>query len=420
MDTKPYARFRQRSAEPVTALHYVDTCSSAPYTNGPYLVSSDSETMHDVVVPNYRRRIANGEIINNPCSYVRDTIATDGDGYSTGYKSATQCWEASGPISYRHAEITESTYYNNMVAANLSPSLQPMMKSSAARAKQLAISNMDITPYAFGEDAFEIGETLRFLRSPLGSLFNLSKQFNKSKRKALRKKGRRLRTVKAQTKAIADVWLQYQFAASPLVRSMADALEAYYYVPRRDPERLTARGFSTDEQSEEALNCHYTYSTKTVWWDLSHSRMEDYHASILYEVSNPIKDMAWRLGFRVKDVPSTLWQVMPLSFMVDRVWDVSSFVEGVTNLADPRVKILAGSLREKIKWDFSYQIVASKTTGYTGSTIGEKRTTTHFEYNRVPWSPSVSDTIPRTTLWNLVDSATKIADLSALVIARFT
>jgi hypothetical protein len=113
-----------------------------------------------------------------------------------------------------------------------------------------------------------------------------------------------------------------------------------------------------------------------------------------------------------------MWQIFPLSFMVDRVIDISTFSKGVINLADPNVKILAASLRRKTTWIESYKLQSMWWNGYTGHAQGNTNEHTYFEYERTPWVPSFVDTLPKVTLGYLVDDATKIADLCALIRGR--
>lgn len=408
-------RHRSRSLPEVSALYTVVYTDAPIAYYGPYVTDLKEESMDDVVTFNYKELIARGAVINNPCLYACRTVTSTGTGYSNVVKDNGEGWNAYGPLTQRRLNV-DNAKVTALWSANV-PDL--ILNTSVSRAKQLAISNMDTTPYAFGEDAFEIRETLKFLRNPLSSLSNLGKTFSKHKKSTL--KGMRLKSIKEKAEAVASVWLQYQFAASPLVRSVQDGLEAYAYKEPTKPERLVARGFSKDADHQEVSGVSYLAGGVRHYWDLGHSKSEDVHASILYEVSNPRTDMNWRLGFRAKDLPSTLWQVVPLSFMIDRLLDVSSFIEGVINLADPNVKVLAASVREKTEYTTSKQLTNQTYSGWTSSDIqGEVFSETQFEYRRNPWIPSVSDTVPGFTPKNLVDTATKMADLTALVIARFS
>lgn len=344
-----------------------------------------------------------------------DTITGGGGNESWDNAGHTYWWTGSGAVSeyYFNADLYRGPWTS---CEWLTPD------ASEDRAKALSLSNMDNTQYAFGEDALELGETLRFLKSPLKSVSNLAKLFKRDvktiKRFGIKTNvGTLRRSVRDQTKAVADAWLQYRFAASPLIRSCMDALEAYYAYTPTFPERLTARGFSKDE-ADNKVDWSWENGGNGRQYSLRRSIEQDFHASILYTVTNPIYDWKWKLGFRAKDIPTTAWQIVPLSFMVDRVLDISTFSKGVMNLADPNVKILAASVRRKTTHIESYKLNSMTSNVYTGYAQGNTNEHTYFEYERVPWSPSFIDTLPKLTLHRLVDDATKIADLCALIRGR--
>lgn len=414
-----------------------------PWNGGTFKIGASTEAMTDVVTPGYRILIAQGAIINNPCTYEKHTVTGGGGSVEWQNSGHTYWWTGSGAVSeyYYNADKGQAAMWAGITFG--------VPTSTATRAKALALSNIDSTPYAFGEDTLEIRETLRFLKSPLSSLANLGKTFKRDVQRRKTKNGRLLKkrarsrwgkdaygrtynlrnkpslelgqSVKEHTKAIADVWLQYQFAASPLVRSLADALDAYVVEAPAVPVRISARGFSKDEVINRDQNRVLSVGTgDTRTYSLSRRVNHDYHASILYEVTNPVHDLNWKLGFRLKDVPTTLWQIVPLSFMVDRVWDVTSFSKGIMNLADPKVKIVSASIRGKFEKEESYQLMSETNDIYSGHSRGGKHVATDFSYVRTPWSPSAIDTVPETSLGTLVDSASKIADLAALVRARFS
>jgi hypothetical protein len=287
-------------------------------------------------------------------------------------------------------------------------------------AKQRAIASIDPTPYAFGEDLLEIRETLRFLRNPADSLFHLSKSFRRTFNQLKRQRKLSSKNVKHYGdlfQALSDVWLQYRFAASPLIRSSIDVLEAYSEKSKaiNHPPRRTARGFENFTFSESVEQ-----SYDGMYFDTTRDVNASYKASILYTVTNPVYDWKYRLGLRTKDVPTTIWQIMPYSFMVDRLLDITSFSKGVINLGDPNVKILAGSVTYKSEDKKTYRHSDHVQAGWSMSINGELQEIKDFSYIRTTWQPSVYDTIPGFTPGKVVDSATKIADLITLSYGNFT
>jgi hypothetical protein len=143
----------------------------------------------------------------------------------------------------------------------------------------------------------------------------------------------------------------------------------------------------------------------------------DASAHCLYEVDNPVESFQFKYGLRFEDIPETAWNLLPLSFMVDRVVDISAFWRSVTNLSNPSTHFLAGSTRVKYTHERFISAYDIEPGGWGVITLGpDMNYHKSFIYDRVLWSPSFVDTIPTLDLKGLVNSATKITDLSALIV----
>jgi hypothetical protein len=106
--------------------------------------------------------------------------------------------------------------------------------------------------------------------------------------------------------------------------------------------------------------------------------------------------------------------------MVDRVWNITKMIRGITNLADPNVEILAGWVRAKEELVSTVRLTGQTVPGYTVTASGDLVTDKTFVYNRSPWTPRVSDTYPTTTKGRLVEDASSILDLLTLTYFRLT
>lgn len=368
-------------------------------------VFSHLETMEDIVTPGYQKRSNEGEIINNPMRYVKDTFKATAGGIFDVTQSGTR-YEANGDGS-----LTSFMLYLLAGYPQYSFGIPPMPEPSfdlVAAAQSKALGNVDRAPNSFAEDIAEMRQTLRFLKDPLSSLRNLSKKFQRTRidlmwnRKDL-----------DRAKAIAKVWNTFQFAFLPLVRSANDLIEAYGVKTYR-PSRRTARGGAdfNDTVSESSDNPYYH-------WSASATLQVEQKAGILYEVTNPINDWRFKYGLRFKDIPETLWAIFPYSFMVDRMINISQSVRGMVSFLDPSVNILAGWTTEK-----STTTGVLSFTDYTHPAVSAKSIhpdvdiDTNFVYNREVWKPGLSDSVGPLRLEGLVDTTTKIADLAALILQR--
>lgn len=410
-------RTRNRDRSPIAL-----TCRSVSYdTLGNVTADSTSETgeithtesISDVVTPHYHRRIANGEIINNPCVYsVGDR--TTGEGSLTYFYPSSQ---GGGPVAEHTGDVTGL----HMSKWNFTFPPFPEYQDGTAEAKLHAVAQIDSTPYEFLEDVFEIRETLRFLRNPVRSLFDLSKSFAADLKR--RQPGTAWPSAQEKADAIADIYLGYRFAVTPLVKSLQDGTEAVQsgYREAQRPARRTARGFRgfNDAQTEHVTEWN---PAQTVSADVlkTHIWSRQFRTGILYEVTNPIKDASFILGLRAKDVPAGLWAVMPYSFMVDRCFDISSAIRGASNLLDPAVRILAGWSVEKYKFERTVKLSDMQHPDYPGEALTANTVVdSGGSYRRTVWYPSMSDTIPTLELGQLVKDLTSTADIVALTYRNF-
>lgn len=410
-------RHRKRS-EPTATETLIKYYQGNVFDSRVCTMSSKDETINDYVVPCFRKRIASGEIINNSCTHETNSVRTSGGGSYYAVRYNGEVYSTSG------GNLSQYQFYLGGVdfLSGLSFNTSDLILDS----KLQALSHVDETPYAFGEDVGEIKETMQFLRHPFQSLLKLGKHFDRNLAQALAKKNRRRRYNKMRqfsryAKEVSDAWTEVRFAASPLVRSTLDAFEAAsWYNGATPPKRLIARGHNEDVLSQSDTFTHYFSGTIYDVWKRTWDGEIDVSAGILYEVSNPVHDLRWRLGLRVQDVPETVWQLMPYSFMVDRVWDVSKMIRSLTTLADPRVKILAGWVRQRYNGERSVSLVSETNPGWTVTISPDVWTQAESLYDRQPWVPSASDTIPRVKPLGLVKDITSTLDLAALTYQYFT
>jgi hypothetical protein len=414
----PESRTRDRDVEP--ELETAELENIVGYTDtsyGPYEVGAKAESMTDYVTKDYRKKIAAGVIINNPCIYTTSSHSTIGAGYVEHFPNASKHYKITGPVS-AHFKTIVSDFYDGMDWS---------LEDPQARCKLVCLANVDSTPYAFGEDALEVRETLRFLKNPLAALKSISRGFRSTYYANVRLNARGTKLTKyvrnktlvpskkealILAKAHADAWLTYRFAVSPLLRSAADALDAYSTTRPIVPVYQNSHARIVEETT---LNSDKVDGTLTYGRNVK--RELDGHATIMYQVSNPIYDWKYRLGFRLKDAPTTVWQILPYSFMVDRLLDVTSFSKGVINLADPRVKFLAASYRIKDLTEKTWYLKDRDLAGFTIHS-SEKHVYEDFTYTRSVWKPNIFDTIPQFTPKYLVKDATYVADAVTLILSN--
>jgi hypothetical protein len=367
----------------------------------PTLGYLDTKTSYDVVTPNFRDILRRGGIINNPCNMQRTVVDLSGHSNAAVRRplGGTTYEQRDGPVLGWFVDSGFQSW-RDVAPGNSGNS------ALASTARFRCLKNIDTTPFAFGEDIAELRKTLAYIRNPLGALRNVAKSFNREVKKRAKSK-KTGKSGPAYEKVVSDTWLEYQFAASPLMRSVVNAWDAATYKPKLPPVRKIARG---KEEITNHDSLYGTVSTNTLHRAVKYTTLA--RAGVMYTVANPLDSVQNRLGLRPKDIPHVAWQIVPLSFMIDRVIDVSGAIKGIINLSDPDVTILAA-------WD-TYSVISTTTLKFVSSTqwvpLGDlgAMTIRRKTYYRGTWSPSYRDAIPPPTLGGLVDSATKILDLLAL------
>ncbi len=369
------------------------------------IVNSQHDVMNDYVTKNYHELVAQGLILNNPMSHVKTSVESSG-GYSYLWVNKDtvpwQTWTAGGAGSLTLAQKS----WDNVTFSNSYEDLE----DARAKAKQKAISNVEKSDFSFGEDLGELKQTLRFLKNPLDGSLRLMKRMKKDllrRDSKLKFIGNRGDLTKRTAQLTNEVYLSARFAWNPLIRSIADGRDALHSLRPKRPERRVSR-FSESVRSssfEDATGIHSYHRTL--------NQNDSVSAGILFS-SSLYRGELHRLGLSVRDIPETVWAVMPYSFMVDRVFDLTSTLKGIVNLIDPRIKIHAAWTKTNYSRVETLQVTGRP--GLEGASItGDVVTYTDTSVVRDPWIPTVRDTIPRLKVSELTDTLSKATDLLSLL-----
>jgi hypothetical protein len=279
-------------------------------------------------------------------------------------------------------------------------------------AKLKAIAAIDKAPYTIAEDLAEIGETIRFIGNPIRGIYRLARKYRKDKVRLLARIRKRAKSTAYQTKALANLWLQYRFAFSPLVRSVQTVLESIEDQERTNYDKIhTAHGtspYSSSILSDTKVKFQFTYERT------SQVRSGKARAVVFYRVKPPLTEWRRKYGLRVKDLPELMWDLFPYSFMIDRVIDIGSSIRGLTNLVDPRIEILGGTVSTSHEAMQSISFTDFQTSGWTRTVVPDTDFFITEEYVRELWTPTSTDTIPPVMPKGLVSDITNVVDLLSI------
>lgn len=402
------SRYREKSSGPEygVATYSLDKGYGPVETEYVTLLQEQNEVMTDEVSNHFQSASNDGEIVINPCSHVKTSTSTIGNGFYHWIRTGGRIYKEFGP-GLTDMQIQRYPTYMHGIPAEPEPSYD-MVEA----AKLQAFGNLDRSPYGFAEDIAEMRETLNFLRDPLKSFHKISELMRaKAEWRMLRKSN-----ILSWFDVMSDVWLEYQFAAAPLGRSIHDLFKSIMENDAHRPKRRLARGGS--EWTDKASNAGVIVTWRS---SASIDVTRKVSAGIWYEHSNPLMDWRYKYGLRFKDIPETAWAIVPLSFMVDRVFDWSKTMRGLSSFLDPSVEILgAWSSESKTvttarTWEGHVSPIVETVVQADLDTILVETDT----YTRNVWEPSLGDLLPEVRTDRLLDTSTKIADLATLLWSGF-
>jgi hypothetical protein len=179
-------------------------------------------------------------------------------------------------------------------------------------------------------------QTLDMLRSPFNSSVKLCcRILNRAKREVGRSSG-------DLSKATANAWLEYRYGWRPIISDATKIMEMIGRTGRKMRVRLVAR-------STESVDLSKTIN-ETVAGGLPrisgaevtarHTRSVRASAGVIYEVQphTTPEQLLEALGLRARDIPASVWELIPFSFVADWFMNVGSWLQAV--MPAPQVSYL--------------------------------------------------------------------------------
>lgn len=390
----------------ITAYYYHYNGSTDAYALGsPYI--GDYRVTSDVVNPDWRKRKSTGAVFNGPFSSSHQ-LAT----YTRG--SRTLIFKVT---PYTDGQIWKTTRNGNPgVGLLVTP---PVIDTQAliSRACTAALANVE-QPTAEGMVMLaELRETLHTLRHPLE---NAAKAISRVRQKLARPRSpqRKVRlgatakpdkTGNLVARDIASQHLAVVYGVMPFIHDCSQIVKAITQ-PKTAP-RKTARGSATESASTSWTR---TYNDGEVTGTVSGtaSRVVVVRAYSYYEVWADLGGT--RYGFTLSNVPSTLFELIPYSFLLDWVSNAGRYLSAIT----PRVGITTLSegyvVTDTLTFTESLGTLTALNTGYSCTGGGDVYTKTLVTRSRVP--SKLSDNTRLTLDVNL--DVSKVASAISLITQR--
>lgn len=298
-----------------------DTVSKSFTSNFP-VVTGSKKSMTDVVIPNFHKRSAAGEIfINRMSSFSsKREIEFSSRAYHIPYAPSVPAPSRKCGYDYQLINEVSSPYALNVIGSqvghlNVDIGVQNLINLAGTSAS----ANIDSPTFDGAVFIGELRETIGYFRNPLSA-------FNKVVEDARHWK-RRKRKLDHKTTAeyISDNWLSYRYSIRPIVNDVRNAAEAVARtVLDNEPLRKTARGTASETgQSYSAGSVGFVdYETTT-------SKTVTARAGVLYELSRSPNTF----GVGTERLAIVGWELIPFSFVADWFFNVGTFIEAITPVA---------------------------------------------------------------------------------------
>lgn len=295
------------------------------------------QTITDVSTPGYSFLKRKGAVILSPVTIERFSFEMSSDRLVASGPPAwgTRTWE--GPMAYM---LVPDAPEDSSALSDVATAQQSVVNEVYAKAYD-GTAQLGVT---IGEG----NETLRTIRKPLGRARNILEQMIYRKHTLLNKGV-------GAAKAIASTWLEYRLGWKPIVYDIQNIMDATakHLVGNKTTERQVARSSKMIEtyiDKELALTPPYYRfhsgvgrSTKSVSYKVSAGVI--YETRILSDDGIVSEKVRHNYGLQLRDVARTGWELVPLSFVVDRFVQVGTWLSAIQ--PNPNVSILGSWMSTK-------------------------------------------------------------------------
>lgn len=355
----------------------------------------------------------------NPLAYSCTTVAEASSSFELRF-NASNILTIDGCVNQGLNKYLASQY------PSPTPPVMPSLAQLGYVVKSKVLQMSQDPEYAFGEPLAELKKTLVGLRNPFHTLRRIAKSFYK-RRKTLEASAR---TAKQVSRAFAATYAEYQFALAPTVRSIQDGMDAHIDYMTRTVLSENWRAFrskhkaSGSSRATSVLGAAWSGGSPSGTFILTRENIlfQEYDVRAGLYRSNPT-DSSKReyLGLSARDIPVTLWELFPYSFLIDRLVNVKGFIKTSMALTQNSVRFGGGWLTERVTTRNAKRTLKIERSGWTAkpSSTFPFVTSVHT-YSRFNWNPAMSPLKPPHQGKGLFNSLSSTLDLLTVATLRLT
>lgn len=315
---------RMRSTIRATNITKVDVPGGTSVVQTPFGLTGTSEFIDEHVFPNFGRRIANGEILmgylNRVISRYYESSNTCTVGPHPSWGTRTVTGDIGGFISNVGDPTTGQTQF-------ISYMRDGSLIKAHAKAKE---SNL-----LLGEAVATLGQTVSMLKSPFGAARGLIGKISGLAKQKTKRLG--------PQRAMAESWLEYRYGWRPIlgdIRTIKDQVQTQML--SNNGGRKVARSMLKEDRYFEGpavASGNPGLGTLTIGAHTVSLRVRA-SSGVIYEllVDSARGRLSRAAGMRVSDIPSTMWELMPWSFVVDWFVGVGDWIRAIA--PDPTFRLL--------------------------------------------------------------------------------
>lgn len=303
-------------------------------------VSGGTKSIKDNPHSNFRARMKAGEVIMGDMAIVETLYTTTRSVFAFSPDPEWGVSTIEGPLASWCGGISPIRFTDRIL----------LLRGNVINA---AFAKMNGSPLMAGEFASGFKQTMSMLRSPFKGASELAGAIFKSKKRRME-----LKRTLTSTRAFADAWLEYRYGWKPLIMDCDTAIvEARKLRAKHEKQRLVARAGGSLTHNESApfsMTGLHDWTTLSSYGTTVGTGECTVNAGVLYEVITPrstAERVVTSLGLLPKDVPSTLWEIVPFSFVVDWFSGVGNWIGA--NAPSPYVTVLGSWVTEKKTWTTS-------------------------------------------------------------------
>jgi len=343
----------------------------------------ESESIWDNPHPGYRKRASRGEIIMGELLLSSVSVKCSNGHFQLGPLDDWGVSELSGDLAAMGGTLLDR---GEIDAAGL-------------RALDIAVNKAYAkvygSPVLIGEFANDFKQTISMLRKPFSSATKLIADIASSKRRRLR-----LSSGRNALKAASDAWLEYRYGWKPLILDCQTTIDQVSKIHQKYTRKhLVAR---SSESTSVSRTKDFQGTGFGSWPNLSSygqatgKGFATANAGVMYTVSNPVDpgEAASRIfGTSARDVPATVWEIIPFSFVVDWFVGVGDWIQA--SVPNPSVSVLTSWGTRVVDWgtscapEFYYPAgLSPHHTAPTTAKVGELEKHEHYVIRNIGLSPS--------------------------------